>query len=161
MRAPILQLPPKGRRNLHLMLSVSMALVSVAVGVFLFFALGSWEREYNAKMQRIQAGEVKPVLLMTVGKRISSDSDSSHYYVTLHGSNQPPFEISIPKDCYDLIQTGDRSVAYHFPDGYFIPQFHIGGIQIGQWLLLGGGLVIAAVFLVEPFLRTRRSEDAS
>lgn len=133
-----------------------MALVAATVGVFLYFQLGSWERDYDAKMQRVQAGEVKLELLTAVGKRTSGDSDGSRCYVSLCASNQPPFEISIPKDCYDLIQTGDRSVAYHFPDGYLIPQFHIGGFQIGQWLFLGGGLMVAAIFLAEPFLCTTK-----
>jgi hypothetical protein len=161
MRAPILQLTPKGKLKLHLMLSVPMALVAAAVGVFLFFQLGSWERENNAKMQRIQAGDVKPVLLTAVGKRSPGDRSDSRYYVTLRGSNQPPFEISIAKDCYDLIQTGDISVAYHFPDGYFIPRFHLGGLRVGQWLFLGGGLIVAAIFLAEPFVYARRLGHAS
>jgi hypothetical protein len=129
-----------------------MALAAVAAGIFLFFDFRSGDRAYNTKMQRIEAGEVKPELLSTMAKRKSSDSDGSQYYVTLRGSNQPPFEIQIPKECHDLIQTGDRSVAYHFPDGYFIPQFQLGGDStLAQCLFLGACLVIGALFLADPF----------
>lgn len=139
-----------------------MALIAVGAGIFLFFHFGSGERAYNTKMQRIEAGEVNPELLTAVAKRNSSDSDGSQYYVTLRGSNQPSFEIQIPKECYELIQTGDRSVAYHFPDGYFIPQFQLGGSKLAQWLFLGAGLVLAALFLADPFFayRTSKTEKA-
>jgi hypothetical protein len=136
-----------------------MALIAVGAGICLFFHFRSGDRAYNTRMQRIEAGEVKPELLSTVTKRKSSDSDGSQYFVTLRGSNQPSFEIQIPRECFDLIQTGDRSVAYRFPDGYFIPQFQLGGDStLAQCLFLGAGLVLGALLLADPFFEYRKSK---
>ncbi len=103
--------------------NILLALVFSSCGIAAFIYFGNLQRQFEAKLQHIRMGDVRPETLTVVSKRDNTGKRTSQQWVVFRSSRQPELVYPAPPDLFNIVNPGSTVTGYYFPDGYFIPQY--------------------------------------
>ena len=134
-----------------------IGIVSIILGIFMYFRCDADERDFNAKMQSIRTGQVSPETLTVIEKYISPSRHGNGYpHVILRGNRSPRVNLSTLREFYDSVALGSPVIGYYFPGGYFVPQSRGHDAGIAKWIFLGSGFVMGGMMFAYGFSQFRR-----
>ncbi len=122
---------------------VAFGLWFVVLAIIGFVRSSNSQRDFEAKLQSIRACEVQPDSL-TVARKYVNPGRSGSAHVIFDSDRQPKVDILATHDFFNSVNLGDTVTGYYFPDGYFIPQNHLGDWGAGKWFFLGIGMSLGA-----------------
>jgi len=131
----------------------------IVFGIVAFSQTAESQRQFESKLQSIQAGTTKPDTLTVVRKYVDPGR-SGLPHIVFSSNRQPIVNLAVTVVLFNSLNPGDTIPGYYFPDGYFIPQNRRGNPGTGKWFFLSLGVLPGAGVLVLAVVRARkRSPD--
>jgi hypothetical protein len=131
------------KRSIQVLVPVAFGLWFIVLAITGFVRTSNAQREFEAKLQSIQAGEVQPDTLTAVRKYVNPGR-SGLAHVIFNSNRQPKVDISATHNFFNSVNLGDTVTGYYFPDGYFIPQNQWVDTGAGKWFFLGIGILLGS-----------------
>jgi len=122
-------------------------LVFAICGIGLFCHFNNSQRQFEAKLQSIQAGKVQPEILTVIEKRQRHRQEGG--WVFFRSDRQSEIVHWAPAELYAAASPGNTVTGYYFPDGYFIPQYESDKkAGTAKWVFLGAGVLLGVLIFL-------------
>ena len=139
-----------------------LALVFIICGIVAFVHFGNLQRQFEAKLQSVQTGEVQSEMLTVISKRASSSKKSAQAWVVLHTSRQAELVYPAPPELYNAVNPGSSVAGYYFSDGYFIPQYDSErDAGTAKWVFFSFCVLMGVLMFLFSYLFARRRVNAA
>jgi hypothetical protein len=149
-----------------------LALVFAICGIVAFVHFSNLQRQFEAKLHSIQAGEVQPETLTVISKRASHSQNGSSIrslqsaqgWVVFRSSRQAELVYPAPnnRELYQTIKPGSTVSGYYFSDGYFIPQYDSDrDAGTAKWGFSSFCFLMGVLMLLFSFMFVRRRGNAT
>ncbi len=135
--------------------TVAFGLGFVVFGIVTFIHMGNAQQQLAGKLESIRAGTIQPETLTVVRKYVDPGRTGLPH-VVFSSNRQPKVNLATTVDFFNSVKLWDNIDGYYFPDGYLIPQNHLGDARGGKWFFLGLGVLPGAGLLVLAFATARK-----
>jgi hypothetical protein len=124
--------------------ALCFGLGAVVFGVYSFVRIDGSERQVEARLRSIGAGEIPPDALVVLRKYVNPGRRGLPH-VVFRGAGQAKVDLTATPDFFNSVNPGQTVRAYAFADGYFIPENQRQESGGGKWFLLGLSFALGAL----------------